>query len=422
MKDRKKLLLGQKAAEKVGLVIAGISLIKALVGLITKSAVLLSDAIHSGSDLVSVISSWLSLKIAQQKPSKKFPYGFYKAENLAALLISFLIFWAGWGFLREGLEKFLSVSRLELPYLALMTGFIGAVSDFLISRYLATVAKKIGSSSLAAAAKEKVGDIFVSATVLVAIFASIFQIPYIEGGVIIFISLILFKIALETGKESILVLMDAGPEEKLVARVAQTINQVPGVAECLELKLRYAGAFLFGEAKVGIRRKVSLAQAHQVADRIEEMVLKKFPQIVSLVVHLEPFISDYCHLVIPVKRKGNLSVPVEPNFGQAPFLLFVNLYRNKIKGYYFFDCSHKNSNKEKKSHLGLRRAKLVAQQQADLLIAKNIGEIAFYTLQNYLVDVYSLEGEKAQEVIEAFIQGKLKQITTPKKVKNPDVR
>ena len=65
--------------------------IEEVIGLMTNSAVLLSDAIHGGSDLISVITSWIGLKIAQRKPTQKFPYGFYKAENLAALVVSVLI-------------------------------------------------------------------------------------------------------------------------------------------------------------------------------------------------------------------------------------------------------------------------------------------------------------------------------------------
>lgn len=413
MDKRSEFQLGQRAAEKTALVIAGNALLKALIGLITKSTVLLSDAIHSGSDLISVATSWIGLKIAQRQPTQKFPYGFYKAENLATLVVSVLIFWAGTEFLKEGIGQLLVFSQLELPYLAIATALATIITDFMIARYLGRVAAKINSSSLTAAAKEKTGDVFVSATVLVAVAADFFRFPYIEGIVIIFISLLLFKIALETGKESLFVLMDVGPEEDLVNQVVATINQVPGVAECLDLKLRRAGPFLFGEAKVGIRRKVDVARAHQVADRVEIAVIKKFPQIDSLVVHIEPFVSDYHHIVIPVKKKGSLSVPVEPNFGQAPFLLFVNLYRDKIKGYYFLKAPVSKD----KTHLGLKRAKLVAKQQADLVVTEKIGEIAFYTLQTHLVDVYSLKGKTAEEVIDFFIKGELKPIIKPGKPK-----
>ena len=208
--------LGQKAAEKAGLAIAGISVLKALIGLATNSAVLLSDAIHGGSDLISVATSWLGLKIAQQKPTQRFPYGFYKAENLASLVVSILIFWAGVGFLREGIERLLALSQLELPYLVVATALTAIATDFVIGRYLARVAARIDSSSLAATAKEKTGDVFVLATVLVAVLTSVFHFPYIEGIVIIFISLLLFRIAFETGKESLFVLMDVGPEEELI--------------------------------------------------------------------------------------------------------------------------------------------------------------------------------------------------------------
>ncbi len=410
MNKKDNLRKAQKAAEKTGLVIILLVLAKGLIGFITGSVVLLSDAFHSASDLISIIASWFGLKISQKKPNEKFPFGFYKAENLAALTVSFLIAFIAVEFFREGIARLKIPTQLNFPILAVAVAVVAVTVDWFLSRYLQKVSQQTNSSSLKVAAKDKKADVFVSSTVFASLLFTSFNIPWAEGLVTIMISALLLKVAFESGKESLFVLIDVGPGREFTQRLAREVEKVVGVEECLEIKLRQSGPFLFGEAIVGVRRQINISRAHRISDMVEQALSKKYPQIDNLSIHVEPFKSNFSHLVIPVEEKGNLQVPVAEKFGRAPYLLFVNLSGKNIKGFFFI----KNSYQNRKVKAGLATAKLVSKQKSEVLITKEIGEISFHYLRDSLVDVYRFRGKTAKDAIGDFLKGSLKILNEPK--------
>jgi len=125
-----KLKKGQKLTEKAAILETTLVGAKAIIGLSSGSMALISDAIHSGADLLTIFTSWLGLKIAQRKPDKNFPYGYYKAENLGTLIISFFIFLAAGKMFVEGYARLFSFSSVKLPILALAVSLIDAIILF----------------------------------------------------------------------------------------------------------------------------------------------------------------------------------------------------------------------------------------------------------------------------------------------------
>ncbi len=403
MNKKGNLKRAQRAAEKTSLVIVLLALIKGGVGLLTGSAVLISDAFHSASDLISIAASWLGIKISQKKANQRFPFGFYKAENLAALAVSFLIVFLAIEFFKEGIYRLKNPTSLNFPVLAMAMASVGAVVDWLLSRFLKKVSLKTNSPSLKLAAEDKKADIFVSSTVLFSIIFTYLNVSWAEGVVTMIISILLLKVAFENGKESLFVLLDVGPEEEYSQRLANEIEKTSGVEKCLDLKLRRSGPFYFGEVTVGVRRQIDVSRIKLISERIEKTVAGKFTQIESLSVKVEPFKSSFSHLVIPVSEGNGLSSKVAGKFGRAAYFLFVNLSKEKIKGFYFI----KNPYQKKTIKAGLAAAKLIVKQKSEIVITKEIGEISFHCLRDNLVDVYQFKDETVDQAINSFLKDKL---------------
>lgn len=409
-----KLKKGEQVTKQAAFLTVGLAAAKATVGVLSGSIVLISDAVHSVSDLISVFASWFGLKISQRKPDERFPYGYYKAENLATAVISILILFAFWEIFTEGLGRLQTFSLIKMPLLALAISLTDALVLFFFGIYEIKIGKKIDSRSLIAMGEENRTHLISSSAVFVGILAAYYQIPYVEGVVTIAISLLILKIGLSAGKDSVFALMDVSPSKEIEEKVVKAIESVPGIEEFFDLRLRKAGPFVFGETKVGIRKFVDVKRAHEIADNVEIKIKEKVPQIDSFTVHIEPFKSKFRHLVIPVKEKKGLTSQLVDHFGRAPYFLFVNLKQKKIKGYYFFP----NPYKEQPVRAGLAASKLIVKQRSDILITKEIGEISFHTLRDNLVDVYQTEGKTAQKVIDYFIKGELSQLqkATRKKI------
>ncbi len=409
-----KLRKAQKVALVAGFTTIFFAIAKAIAGFISGSIVLMADAIHSAADSFATFFAWLGLKIAQKKPTEKFPYGFYKVENITALIISGLILFAGFEIIKESISKIFTTGELNNPLIAVGVAMLDAVVMFFIGSYEVKAGRRVNSQSLIADGKESRMHLFSSAIVLIGLFARWFGIMYLEGIMGILISLFIFGVGIESAKDAIFVLMDVSPSKEIEKKVAKAIQSVPGIEELFDLRLRKAGPFIFGETKVGIRKFVDVRRAHEIADRVEGVIKEKVPQIDSLVVHIEPFKSDLQHLVIPVVEKKGLTSQISDRFGRSPYFLFLNLKKGEIKGFYFL----KNLYRERQVKAGLGAANLIAKQKSDILITSELGEISFHVLRDHLIDLYQVKGKTAKEVIDYFIAGRLNQLERPSKREN----
>jgi len=409
-----KLKKGEKVARNAVWIEGILVILKVLAGLLSGSLVLISDAIHSASDIISIITSWFGLKIAQRKASQKFPYGFYKAESLGALIISFLIIYASWEMLSQGYGRLFSFSQIRVPFLAIAISFIDALVLFFFGKYEIKIGKQIGAQSLTAMGQENKTHLFSSMAVLIGTLAAYYKIPYLEGLITIGIAVLILKIGLAALKNSAFSLMDVSPNELFVKRLEKVIKSVPGVEDFFDLRLRQSGPFVFGETKVGIRKFVDVKHAHEISEKIEKNIKKKIPEIDSFSIHVEPFKSDFHHLVIPVSNKKGLNSLLSKYFGRARYFLFINLKGEEIKGFYFLN----NPYKDKSVRAGLSAAKMIIKQKSDVLLTAEIGEISFHVLKDNLLNIYQAKGEEVKEIIDQFINNKLSEISRATKKKS----
>ncbi len=401
-----KLKEGQRVAETAiwleGVLVGA----KIIIGLLSQSLVLISDAVHSASDLLSVITSWFGLKIAQKKPDERFSYGYYKAESLGTLIISFLFLFAFWEMFTHGYAKLFSFSLIKIPLLALAISLTDALVLFFFGTYEIKIGKQVNAQSLIAMGKENKTHIFSSMAVFIGTLAAYYNVPYVEGLITIIISFLILRIGLTTAKNSAFALMDVSPGKKIEQGVVKAIESVAGIEEFYDLRLRQSGPFVLGETKIGIRKSIDVEKAHEIADRVENEVKKNVFQIESFMVHVEPFKNDWRHLVFPVSEKQELNSKISDNFSRALYFLFVNFKKDKLKGFYFL----KNPYKGKKVKTGLAVAKLVIKQKSDILITKEIGEITYFALKDNMFDIFQSKDIIVKKAINNFLGGNLREL------------
>lgn len=386
-----------------------IALAKAVIGVLSGSLVLISDSIHSGSDLISIISSWLGLKIAQKEPDKRFTYGYYKAESLGTLVISTLILFAFYNMCRQAYSSFFTTSTINIPLFALGISFVDAIILFFFGNYEIKIGKQVGSRSLVAMGQENRTHVFSSSIVFIGTLVAFYKLPYIEGILTLVIAVLILKIGITALRDAVLNLMDVSPTAEIEEAVSKVIQEIPGVEDYFDLRLRRSGAYIMGDVKVGIRKSIDVQKAHDIVDRVELGVKKEIPQVESFFVHIEPFKSEFQHIVIPVDSKDDLNTKVSTEFSRAPYFLFVNIEGSETKGYYVLENPYKNQELK----VGLSVSKFVCNQKIDVLITHNLGEISYYALKDYIVDIYVSQGESALEVIENFKKGKLERLQKP---------
>lgn len=407
--DLNQLKKGEQLAKKALWLEGALVIGKVSIGWLSGSLALISDAIHSASDIVSIVTSWLGLKIAQKKADEKFPYGYYKSESLGSLLISLLILWAFWQMLKQGYGRLFSLSNINIPVLALIISLADAIILFFFGQLEIKVGQEINARSLVAMGKENRTHLFSSLAVFMGTLAAYLQVPYIEGLVTMGISFLILKIALEEIKEAVLNLMDISPGQKITDQVIKLIESLPGIEQVLDLKLRKAGPVIFGQTQVGIRKFTDVKQSQQIAEKVEQEIKNQLPNIKSFTVKVIPFKSDWQHLVLPANSQKGLKTGLAKTFSRAPYLLFINLKNNQIKGSYTL----KNPYKNEQSKAGLKTAQLLIKQKSDTLITAQIGEIAFYVLKESLFDIYQTQDKQIKTVLDKFNSNQLNRLESP---------
>ncbi len=409
---KKKLEEGRRVLRNVLMILLLLSLAKFFAGVISNTSLLVADALHSFVDFSAVLTAYIGLSIASLPASKKFPYGYYKAESLAALFVSLFILFAGIELVLHAVEKLFAVPSIAHPEIALSVALLSGTVSLFLSRYQEKAAKLVNSQAMEASAKEMLMDFFSSLLVFFALIFSWFKIPYTESAGTIIIALIVTKIALENVYQAILALMDISPKE-LERNVLKVLGEFSGIEGFANLKLRKAGPFAFGEITIKVRKHLNVEEAHEISDVLEERIKEEVPEIEKITVHVEPYEESRQIIAVPVSEDKGLNSAISKHFARAKgfVIAFVDLSNKKIISWEYA----KNPHLGKKVRAGLATAKwLVRNYRINAVLTKEMGEIAYSTLKSSLVDVYLAKGKNAKQALLAFASGYAKKFTKPK--------
>jgi len=412
MEDKiRNLKKGQTVAFISVFISLGLAIMKGIVGYLFNSQVLIADAIHSAADLMTHAASGFGLWIASRAKTTRFPYGLYRAETIACLLVGVFIFMAGIDLFKEGTHKLFHLgSATPFPIFPIAASLISSVAGFIISKMESKVGHTIGSQSLIASSKEAFMDIFTSLAVLVGILMVYYRIPYAEGGIILIISLVLVKIGAENAWIALLILMDANLDPDLENEIGERIKDIRGIKGVGTVKIRQSGPFKMIECVIITRPLLSLYKAHEVADKVEEMIAENYDHIDSIFIHVEPDKKKNLRALIPVKENLGIDSVVDHHFARASGYLVLKLKDNQTELVDFY----KNKFLRKKEHLGVKTSRCAIEYEIDVLLTASIGEISFHILKSNMIDVFKAEaGSSVKETIDDYYANKLKRLGEP---------
>jgi len=236
------------------------------------------------------------------------------------------------------------------------------------------------------------------------------RIPYVEGSIIILISLLIFKLGLKNIWTSLLILLDANLDAELQSDIEQDINKIYGVKGVGEVMIRQAGPVKMVECKISTSPSLSLYKAHALADRVEDRITNNFKHVESVFIHVEPSKEQFVSAIVPVLDINGLDSIIHGHFGRAPYFVILKIADKnvEIEDFYY------NEFLGEKKHVGVKVIKAVIKHKLDLLFTSHIGEISFHMLRDNFIDIYKAdEGLSVKDVIEKYRNQKIEQITAP---------
>lgn len=272
-----------------------LTILKIVVGILTGSLGILAEAAHSGLDLAAALVTYLAVRTSGKPADEEHLYGHGKVENVSALFETLLLLITCAWIVYEAIERiFFKTVEIDASIWGFLVMGISIVVDVNRSRMLYRAAHKHNSQALEADALHFRTDIWSSSVVIVGL-ACVKIGEWIPGLAFLHkadaiaalgVALIVVFVSFKLGMRTIHALLDVAPPG-MAEEITSTIEAIPGVADCHQVRLRRSGPYLFADMHILVDGKLSLQQAHTITDVVEKAILEVVPNA-DVTVHAEP--------------------------------------------------------------------------------------------------------------------------------------
>ena len=268
-------------------VLLATALLQLVITLMSGSVALMADTIHNFSDAFTAVPLALAFLVGRRSPTRRYTYGFGRAEDLAGLVVIVMIaasaVLAGYEAIRRLVDP---VPPTHLAWVA-AAGVIGFVGNELVARYRIRVGRSIGSVALVADGQHARTDGFTSLAVLLGAGGAAMGAPIVDPIVGLLITVAIAGVLWTAGRDVLRRLMDA-VDPAVVGEAERVVGEVPGVLGVTGVRMRWIGHRMHAEIEVDVDEAAPLTDAHATAHRAERELVDHVPGVASALVHAYP--------------------------------------------------------------------------------------------------------------------------------------
>jgi len=264
---------------------------KLVAGILGNSYALIADAVESSLDIFSSLIVWRGLHVTARPPDRTHPYGYGKAEAIAAAVVSLMLLGAAVGIAVAAVQEILTPHHAPEPFTLVVLVGVVVVKEGLFRRVF-RVGAETGSTAVKADAWHHRSDAITSAACFVGIVIALWGGPgwesaddwaaLVAAGIIAFNGYRLLRPAVN-------ILMDRMPETAVVARIESAARAVSGVQAIEKLRVRTFGTGYFVDVHVQADPEMSLRDAHILSGRVKTAIRQAVPAVFDTSIHMEPF-------------------------------------------------------------------------------------------------------------------------------------
>lgn len=275
-----------------------LSLFKFFVGIFAHSGAMLSDAIHSASDVFSTVIVMIGVKAANKQADRNHQYGHERMECVAALLLSGLLFITGLGICYSGVIKVIGKSAV-LPHIPGRMALLAAALSILIKEamywYTRTAAQTVRSDALMADAWHHRSDALSSLGCFLGVLGARLGFPALDPVTSILISVFILKTAVTILGDSIAKMTDRACDDRTRQNLYGIIASEKGVLGIDHLHTRLFGNRIYVDVEIRADGTALLYEAHAIAERVHNHVETSFPRVKHCMVHVNPVVVNHLH-------------------------------------------------------------------------------------------------------------------------------
>ena len=268
-----------------------LSIFKLFAGIFAHSNAMISDAIHSASDVFSTIVVIIGVKLASKDSDKEHPYGHERLECVAAIVLAMVLFLTG---LEIGAQAVKDIVRgnygdLEAPgILALVAAVVSIITKEIMYWYTRHNAKKIDSSALMADAWHHRSDALSSVGALIGIGGAMLGFPIMDSIASLVIFVFIAKAAYDIFKDAMDKMIDHSCDEDTEKAIYDSVISHHEVLGIDLLQTRIFGNKIYVDIKIQVNGSYTLQKAHDIAEEVHENIEQNFPKVKHIMVHVNP--------------------------------------------------------------------------------------------------------------------------------------
>lgn len=269
-----------------------LSVFKLIAGILGSSMALISDAVHSASDVFSTFIVLIGVKISSKKADKRHPFGHERFECVAAIILAAVLFATGAGIGYSGVENIVSgaYKELEIPKLiALIAAAVSIVVKEGMFWYTIIAAKRVNSTALKADAWHHRSDALSSIGSLVGVVGAMCGVPVLDSVACLVICAMIIFAAVKIFIDAVKKMTDEACDERTENEINEFISTCDGVKRIDLLMTRLFGNRIYVIVEIACDGSLSLYEAHEIAETLHKGIEENFPLVKHITVHVNPY-------------------------------------------------------------------------------------------------------------------------------------
>ena len=257
---------------------------KLLAGFVSGSTAIFAEGLHSGMDILSSTISFIGIKIAKKPVDKKHPYGHYKFEVLAGLIITVILFLTGGFIVMESIREFNNPSPVAIGYLALSVMLISAIVNEIMARLKIKYGKKENSVALLSDGVHSRVDVYASLVVLIGLFLTKYWI-YVDSVLALLVGLYIIKESFSLGKEAVDSLLDVSAGEEIELKI-KSIAKMQNI-EIDSLKTQKKGSATTANLEINLPNNLKIEEATKISDNLRKKLTQTIESLEYVVIEIK---------------------------------------------------------------------------------------------------------------------------------------
>lgn len=273
---------------------------KIIVGIRSNSNALISDAVHSASDVFSTFIVMLGIRISNKASDSDHPYGHERLECVAAIILATILAMIGLGIGVNAVDKIVNANasnRILPGFHATIAAFVSIIMKEWMYWYTRRAAKKVDSSALMADAWHHRSDALSSVGAFGGIIGARSGYAILDPIASVVICVLIEKAAFSVFKDALEKMIDKSCSREIVLQMKKLVEKQQGVIQVDEIKTRLFGARIYVEVEIQVAGDMTLYDAHEIAQKVHDIIEARFPKVKHCMVHENP---------VQLKKKDNM--------------------------------------------------------------------------------------------------------------------